>query len=70
MSVNVHFLPVPMTSFYKGMGYDMKNYPVAYANFAREISLPVFYDMTEDQVKQVLGAVVSSVIEVIGTKYY
>lgn len=67
VSVNVHFLPVPMTSFYKSLGYDIKNYPVAYANFSREISLPVFYDMTEAQVMEVLQAVVASVIEVIGT---
>jgi dTDP-4-amino-4,6-dideoxygalactose transaminase len=67
VSVNVHFLPVPMTSFYKSMGYDIKDYPVTYANFSREISLPVFYDMTEAQVMEVLQAVASSVIEVIGT---
>jgi dTDP-4-amino-4,6-dideoxygalactose transaminase len=67
VSVNVHFLPVPMTSFYKSMGYDIKDYPVTYANFSREISLPVFYDMTEAQVMEVLQAVASSVMEVIGT---
>mgnify|MGYP002336288249 CR=1 FL=1 len=66
VSVNVHFIPVPSTSFYKSMGYDIKNYPVTYANFSREISLPVFYDMTEAQVMEVLNAVASSVIEVIG----
>lgn len=67
VSVNVHFIPVPMLSFYKSLGYDMKNYPVAYSNFAREISLPVYYDLTEEQVALVLEAVVSSVHEVIGT---
>lgn len=66
VSVNVHFIPVPMTSFYKSLGYDIKNYPVSYANFSREISLPVFYDMTEEQVSRVLEAVASSVIETIG----
>lgn len=66
VSVNVHFMPVPSTSFYKSMGYDMKNYPVTYANFSREISLPVFYDMTDAQVMEVLNAVALSVIEVIG----
>ncbi|HTF05777.1 MAG TPA: DegT/DnrJ/EryC1/StrS family aminotransferase, partial [Bacteroidia bacterium] len=35
VSVNVHFIPVPMTSFYKSMGYDIKNYPVTYKNFSR-----------------------------------
>jgi dTDP-4-amino-4,6-dideoxygalactose transaminase len=67
VSVNVHFMPVPMMSFYKSQGYDIRNYPVAYANFAREISLPVYYDLTEEQVSLVLDAVVSSVHEVIGT---
>lgn len=66
VSVNVHFMPVPSTSFYKSMGYDIINYPVTYANFSREISLPVFYDMTDAQVMEVLQAVASSVMEVIG----
>lgn len=67
VSVNVHFIPLPMLSFYKNLGYDIKNYPVTYSNFSREISLPVFYDLTEEQVSLVLEAVVSSVHEVIGT---
>lgn len=67
VSVNVHFLPVPMMSFYKSLGYDIKNYPVTYKNFSREISLPVFYDMSENMVKEVIDAVVRSVIDVVGT---
>ena len=46
VSVNVHFIPVPATSFYKSLGYDLLNYPVTYNNFSREISLPVFYDLS------------------------
>lgn len=67
VSVNVHFIPVPMMSFYKSLGYDIKNYPVTYKNFSREISLPVFYDMSENMVKEVIDAVVRSVIDVVGT---
>ncbi len=66
VSVNVHFIPLPMHSFYKGMGYNINDYPVAYDNFSREISLPVFYDLTDGQVKTVIDAVVKSVDEVIG----
>lgn len=61
VSVNVHFIPVPMLSFYVNKGYDIKNYPVALDNFKREISLPVFYDLTDEQIKMVLDAVVKSV---------
>jgi len=65
VSVNVHFIPVPMMSFYKGLGYDIKNYPIAFDNYSREISLPVFYDLKDDMVKTVINAVVSSVNKVI-----
>ncbi len=57
VSVNVHFIPVPMMSFYKNLGYDIADYPVTYDNFSREISLPVYYDLTEEQVKTVIEAV-------------
>lgn len=65
VSVNVHFIPVPMMSFYKSIGYDIKNYPVAFDNYSREISLPVFYDLTNAQVKEVVEAVVSSYQKII-----
>jgi dTDP-4-amino-4,6-dideoxygalactose transaminase len=66
VSVNVHYIPVPRMSFYRGLGYDLANYPVAQDNFSREISLPVFYDITDEQVRTVVDAVVASVEEEIG----
>lgn len=65
VAVNVHFIPVPMMSFYKKQGYKMKHYPVTYDNYSREISLPVYYDLTEAQIQTVLEAVISSVQNVI-----
>jgi len=64
VSVNVHFIPVPATSFYKSLGYSIKNYPVTYDNFAREISLPVFYDLTDEQIHTVVNAVIAAVKKV------
>ena len=66
VSVNVHFIPVPMMSFYKKQGYDIKNYPVTFDNYSREITLPVFYDLNEEMLKRIIDAVVSSVKKVIG----
>jgi dTDP-4-amino-4,6-dideoxygalactose transaminase len=66
VSVNVHFIPVPMMSFYKGLGYDVHNYPVTFDNYSREISLPIFYDLNDEMVKTVIDAVISSVEKVIG----
>jgi dTDP-4-amino-4,6-dideoxygalactose transaminase len=66
VSVNVHFIPVPMMSFYTGLGYDVHNYPVTFDNYSREISLPIFYNLNDEMVKTVLDAVVGAVIKVIG----
>lgn len=66
VSVNVHFIPVPMMSFYKKQGYDIKNYPVTFDNYSREISLPVYLDLDDSKVKRVIDAVVASVQKVIG----
>lgn len=60
VAVNVHFKPLPMMSFYKKLGYQMSNYPVAYRNYIREISLPVYYDLTEEQVDKVIEVVKES----------
>lgn len=68
VSVNVHFIPVPMMSFYKRLGYDIKNYPVTFDNYSREISLPVFYDLNNELVKIVIAAVLASVDKVIAHK--
>ncbi|MCC7333399.1 MAG: DegT/DnrJ/EryC1/StrS family aminotransferase [Flavobacteriales bacterium] len=65
VSVNVHFLPVPAMTFYKNLGYNANNYPITVDNYSREISLPVFYDMTDEMMKTVVKAVINSVEKVI-----
>jgi dTDP-4-amino-4,6-dideoxygalactose transaminase len=57
VSVNVHFIPVPCMSFYKNMGYDIKNYPITYDNYSKEISLPVFYNLSDEDCLVVANAV-------------
>jgi len=67
VAVNVHFIPLPMMTYYKNNGYSIDNYPVSYDNFTRVISLPVYYDLSDDQVNEVVAAVVKSVEDVIST---
>lgn len=61
VSVNVHYKPLPMLSYYKELGYDINKYPTAKNIWECEISLPVYYDLSEEQVKKVVEAVVISV---------
>lgn len=66
VSVNVHFKPVPMMTAYKNAGYDIKDYPQAYQNFACEISLPVFFGMTHEEMNYVMDVLIESVEDVLG----
>ena len=66
VSVNVHFIPLPLLSFYKGLGYRMSDHPRSFELYSREISLPVYYDLTDGQVDTVVAAVKDAVAEVLG----
>jgi len=46
----------------------MEDYPEAYNSFANEISLPVYYDLTDEQVQTVINAVKESVNKVINNE--
>ncbi|MES2590119.1 MAG: DegT/DnrJ/EryC1/StrS aminotransferase family protein [Bacteroidota bacterium] len=68
VSVNVHFIPVPKMSFYTNLGYNLDNYPTTKDNFIREISLPVFVDLTQEQMQTVVNAVINSVKSVLNSE--
>ena len=61
VSVNVHFLPVPGMSFYKSLGYRAEDYPIALRNSQSEISLPIFYDLSDDQIHTVVKVVAEAI---------
>ena len=65
VSVNVHFQPLPLLTAYKSIGYKMDNYPVAFDNYKNEISLPVYFNLTDDQLDTVVKAVCEAVNEVL-----
>ena len=65
VAVNVHFIPMPMLTLFKNMGYDIKDYPQAYKNYAHEISLPVYPQLKEDEVEYVAKAVIKAYETVI-----
>ncbi len=64
VAVNVHFIPLPMLSYFKGLGYEIDEYPFAYQNFIHEISLPIYPQLTDDQVDIVSKAVIDSYNEI------
>lgn len=61
VSLNVHFQPLPLLSFYKHLGYDMSDYPNAWDNYKNEISLPVNYNLSDEDAHYVAQSVIDAV---------
>ena len=54
IACNVHYKPLPMHTAYKALGFDIENYPNAYAHFANEITLPLHTCLTDEMVAYVI----------------
>ena len=54
VSCNVHFKPLPMHTAYKNLGFDIADYPNAYAYFENEITLPLHTTLTDEDVEYVI----------------
>ena len=54
VATNVHYKPLPMHTAYKNLGFNIKDYPNAYAMFENEITLPLNTCLTDEQVQYVI----------------
>ena len=61
ITVNVHFQPLPLLTAYKNLGYSMNDYPQAFQNYQNEISLPVYYNLTDEDVDRILDSLTRAV---------
>lgn len=65
VATNVHYKPLPMFTAYKELGFDIKDYPNAYAQFANEITLPLHTCLTDEQVEYVADSFIKTVKEYV-----
>lgn len=54
VACNVHYKPLPMLTAYKNLGFDISDYPNAYANFVNEITLPLHTCLTDEDVDYII----------------
>lgn len=54
IACNVHYKPLPMMTAYKALGFDIKDYPNAYAQFCNEITLPLHTKLTDEMVEYII----------------
>ncbi len=54
VACNVHYKPLPMHTAYKKLGFDIKDFPKAYAHFENEITLPLHTCLTDEEINYVI----------------
>ncbi|MBM6803852.1 DegT/DnrJ/EryC1/StrS family aminotransferase [Mediterraneibacter glycyrrhizinilyticus] len=63
VATNVHYKPLPMMTAYKDLGFDIKDYPNAYAMYENEITLPLHTKLTDEEVQYVIDVFRNAVSE-------
>lgn len=53
VSTNVHYKPLPMMTAYKNLGWDIKDFPNAYAYYENLITLPLHTKLSDEDVEYV-----------------
>lgn len=61
IAVNVHFIPLPLLTYFKSLGYNIDHFPVAYRQYATEISLPVYPQLSEEETDLIIHCVIKAV---------
>lgn len=57
VAVNVHFIPLPMLKVFRELNYKIEDHPVSYDNYSREITLPVYPQLSKEDLKMITASV-------------
>lgn len=63
VATNVHYKPLPLLTAYKDLGFDIKDYPNAYAMYENEITLPLHTKLSDEEVEYVIDTFRKSLSE-------
>ena len=63
IACNVHYKPLPMMTAYKNLGFDIADYPNAYAQYENEVTLPLHTRLTDEDVEYVISNFVEIIIK-------
>ena len=62
IGTSVHFIPLHIHPYYRETyGYRPEDFPVAYHEYVREVSLPIYSRMSDEDVQDVIEAVIDVV---------
>ena len=59
IGTSVHFIPLHIHPYYReNFGFEPNDFPVAFEQYQRLVSLPIYSRMTDEDVASVIDAVV------------
>jgi len=62
IGTSVHFIPLHIHPYYRETyGYHPEDFPVAYGEYLREVSLPIYSKMSDEDIRDVIAAVLDVV---------
>jgi dTDP-4-amino-4,6-dideoxygalactose transaminase len=65
IATNVHYIPMPELTLFKNMGYKIQDYPQAFDAYTREITLPLYPQLTNQQVEYIVRNLVEEYYSVL-----
>lgn len=64
VATNVHYKPLPMMTAYKELGFDISEYPNAYAQYENEITLPLHTSLSNEDVEYIISSLERALFEI------
>lgn len=68
VNVNVHFIPMPMLSYFKSIGYHIDDFPNSFKNYSCEISLPIYPQLKEEELDYIIETVSTKIQALVDQK--
>jgi dTDP-4-amino-4,6-dideoxygalactose transaminase len=65
IATNVHYKPLPMFTAYKNLGFDISDYPNAYAQYVNEITLPLHTLLSDEDIRYIANSLKQAITEVL-----
>jgi dTDP-4-amino-4,6-dideoxygalactose transaminase len=68
INVNVHFIPMPMLTYFKSIGYRISDYPNSFKQYSCEISLPIYPQLKEEEIDYIIENVIDKIQSFVNQK--
>lgn len=56
VTLNLHYIPVHLQPYYQALGFKQGDFPASERYYEEAFTLPIYYELTDEQQNQVVGA--------------